>query len=82
MPLKWWKYPNFFMLAATGLSSYLFLVVGDDTPDKVGVGVVECLHEASQLLLVRLAHGVEHAFTRPRAEGGLRNSGTQSHNLS
>lgn len=39
-------------------------MVGDDAADKVGVGVSERGHQVPQLLLVQLAHGAEHAFTR------------------
>lgn len=42
---------------------YLLLVVGDNAADKVGVGVPERGHEVTQLLLVQLAHGAEHALT-------------------
>ena len=49
----------------------LLVVVGDDAPDKVGVGVVERGHEFAQLFLVQLAHSAEHAFLGARTKCGL-----------
>lgn len=37
-------------------------MVGDDTADKVGLGVVKSGHELGQGLLVELAHSTEHAL--------------------
>lgn len=37
-------------------------MVGDDTADKVGVGVPQGGHELGERLLVELAHGTEHAL--------------------
>ena len=54
------------------LAAYSLLVIRNDTPHKVGVGVAQCLHQACQLLLVELANGSEHALsraTRLAAEG-------------
>lgn len=50
---------------------YLFLVVGNDAADKVGVRVPQGGHELGQLLLVQLAHGAEHAFTGLEGAGHL-----------
>ena len=38
------------------------LVVGDDAPDKVGVGVAQGHHQLAQLVLVVLAYRPEHAL--------------------
>lgn len=43
-------------------SLYLFLVVGDNATDKVGVGVSQSSHQLSQLLFVELSHCSEHTF--------------------
>ncbi len=50
-------------------------MVGDDATDKVGVGVPECGHEVTKLLLVQLAHSAEHALTGfERTMHGVRHS--------
>ena len=46
----------------TGYTTHLLLVVGDNTADKVGVGVPQCGHELGERLLVELAHRAEHAL--------------------
>lgn len=43
--------------------SYLLLVVGNDAPDEVGVGVSERGHEFGQLLLIELPDRPEHSLT-------------------
>lgn len=37
-------------------------MVGDDTADKVGIGVPQCGHKLGERLLVELSHGAKHAF--------------------
>lgn len=37
-------------------------MVGDDTADKVGVGVPQSGHELGERLLVELANGTKHAL--------------------
>lgn len=37
-------------------------MVGDDTADKVGVGVPQGGHELGERLLVELSHGTKHAL--------------------
>lgn len=50
-------------------------MVWDDAADKVRVGVSEGGHEVTQLLLVQLAHGAEHALTGfERTVHGVRHS--------
>ena len=55
----------FFFQCLKNESTYLLLVVGNDTPDKVGVGVVECHHESAELFFVRLTNCVEHSLPGP-----------------
>lgn len=38
-------------------------MIGNDAADEVGVGVPECRHQVTQLLLVQLTHSTEHALT-------------------
>ena len=44
--------------------NYLLLVVGDDTPNEVGVRVGQCAHQLDQLFLVQLSDCTEHSFLR------------------
>lgn len=46
-------------------------MVGDDTANKVGVGVPQSGHELGQLLLVQLAHCAEHALAGLKGPGHL-----------
>lgn len=41
---------------------YLFLMVGDNATDEVGVGVPQCSHEFSQLFFIELSHCSEHTL--------------------
>lgn len=48
---------------------YLFLMVGDNATDEVGVGVPQGSHQFSQLFFVKLPHCSEHTlpgFKGPR----------------
>lgn len=54
------------------LVNYPFLVVGDDAPHKVRLGIVQCGHEFGQRFLVQLSDCAEHPLlglggTRHRA---------------
>lgn len=63
--------------------SSLLLVVGNDTTDKVRVGVSECYHQLGELLLVQLGHGTEHALPGDTAKLGVCHSLLgHAHNLS
>ena len=66
------------------LYTYFLLMIRDNTPHKVRVGVVECRHEPGELLLVRLAYSVEHSLPRARrSESRLaHNSSSHAHDLS
>lgn len=64
-------------------SIYLLLMVGNDTSDKVGVGVSEGGHEFGELLLVQLANGTEHALACAGPEHRVHScSCSHPHNLS
>ena len=52
----------------------LLLVVGDDAPHKVGVGVPQGDHQLGQLLLVELGDGAEHPSLGHSAKLGVRHS--------
>ena len=41
---------------------YLFLVVGDDTSDKIRICVLQGVHQFIQLFSIELAHSPEHAW--------------------
>ena len=47
--------------------TYFLLVVGYDAADEVRTGVIERLHEASQLFFVRLPHCAEHSLASRRS---------------
>lgn len=50
-------------------------MVRDDAADEVGVGVPECGHEVSQLLLIQLTHSAEHTLSAfKRSMHGVRHS--------
>ncbi len=57
------------------ISWYLFLVVGNDAADEVGVGVSERGHEFGQLLFIELPDGPEHSLTGLKRTGQLRHAG-------
>lgn len=52
--------------------AHLLLVVGDDAPYKVGLGLAECMHQLGQLLLQK-EEGEEGGGQR-RRKGGRRRS--------
>ena len=43
-------------------TTYSFFMVGDDTTDKVGVGVPQGGHELGERLFVELSNGTKHAL--------------------
>ena len=67
--------------------SHFLLVVRYDTADEVRIGVVEGLHEASQLFLVGLSDRAKHPLSScPSAEScrrvaRRRHRGTHAHDL-
>lgn len=50
------------LVAVYCIGLYLLLMVGDDTTDKVGVGVPQGSHQFGQLFFVELSHCSEHTL--------------------
>lgn len=53
--------------------SHPLLMVGDNAPQEVGVGVPECGHQLGQRLFVELTNGPKHPLLRLQPSGSKRN---------
>jgi len=55
-------YKSIYLSFAGQQWSYLLLMIWNDAAHKVGVGIIQRLHQFAQLFLVRLSNGSEHSL--------------------